>query len=78
MEKLFNRFYYGIHVKQAIKDTIEQCMACKANKVIIKPKLDYTPISNPKHPGLIFNIDVMKRHQQKIMVCPLFSWNAVA
>ena len=74
LEKLFNRHFYGIHVKQTIHDTVNSCHLCRANKSL-KPFIhEFTPISNPDHPGTTFNIDIMRRNNQKVMVCrDLFS-----
>ena len=69
LDKLFNRYYFGIHVKQIIHEVLDNCMLCKANKQIPKTMPEYRSISNPEHPGLIFNADVIKRHGQKILVC---------
>ena len=74
LEKTFNRHFFGIHVKLAIKETIENCSFCKANKQIPANNNNQTSICNPESPGCIFNADVIKRHQQKILVCTdLFS-----
>ena len=73
LEKTFNRYFFGIHVKQAINETLDQCLLCKANKQLPQ-KPSQESISNPQHPGYIFNIDIICRHKQKIMVCTdLFS-----
>ena len=69
LDKTFNRYYFGIHVKQIIHEVMDNCMLCKANKQIPKSKPEYRSISNPEHPGLIFNADVIKRYGQKIIVC---------
>ena len=74
LEKLFNRHYFGIHVKQAIIETVENCTLCKSNKHMKPYITQFLPTSNPDHPGKVFNIDVMKRNYQKVMVCrDLFS-----
>lgn len=73
LEKTFNRNFFGIHTKSAIKDTIDNCRICRANKLMPSNVL-YQNISDPQHPGCIFNVDVVRRHQQKILVCTdLFS-----
>ena len=69
MEKTFNRYYFGINTKLFIDEIVDQCVFCKANKIIPKTQPEYKPISNPDHPGIIFNADVMVRHRQKILVC---------
>ena len=74
LEKTFNRYFFGIHVKQAIKETLDTCSLCKANKVLPVQKDNFQAKCNPQTPGSIFNADVIKRHQQKILVCTdLFS-----
>ena len=74
LDKLFNRHYFGIHVKQSISDTLDNCSLCKSNKHMKPFVTQFLPTSNPNHPGKIFNIDVMKRNYQKVMVCrDLFS-----
>jgi hypothetical protein len=69
LEKTFNRYYFGIHVKQTVHEVMDNCLLCKANKIIPKSKPEYRSISNPEHPGLVFNADVIRRHGQKIIVC---------
>ena len=69
LEKVFNRYYFGIHVKQVITETINNCMLCQANKTLPRTNPEYTSTSNPEHPGMIFNADVIRRHGQKIFVC---------
>ena len=69
LEKLFNKYYFGIQVKQVIEETINSCMLCKSTKFLKPNKPEFQPKSQPTHPGQIFNIDVMRRHQQKIMIC---------
>lgn len=79
LDKVFNRYYFGIHVKQIINEVLENCMLCKANKCIPKSTPEFRSISNPEHPGLIFNADVIRRHNQKILVCTdIFSSYTVA
>ena len=74
LEKLFNKYYFGIHSKQAIAEITNECVLCKSNKYIAPFKTEYQAISRPDHPGRIFNIDVMRRNNQKVMVCrDLFS-----
>ena len=74
LEKTFNRHFFGIHVKLAIKETLDNCTLCKANKQIPIKNANPTSVCNPESPGRIFNADVIKRHQQKILVCTdLFS-----
>ena len=74
LEKLFNKYYFGIHSKQVIAEVSDQCILCKSNKYMAPLKTKYQAISKPEHPGCIFNIDVMKRNNQKIMVArDLFS-----
>ena len=74
LEKLFNKYYFGIHSKQVIADVSDQCILCKSNKYMAPLKTEYQAISKPEHPGCLFNIDVMKRNNQKVMVCrDLFS-----
>ena len=74
LEKVFNRYYFGIHIKQIIHEVLDNCMLCKANKTIQKTTPEYRSVSNPEHPGLIFNADVMKKHGQKFLICTdLFS-----
>ena len=74
LEKAFNRYFFGIHLKVAIKETLDSCSLCKANKLIPVKKDNFQAICNPQSPGSIFNADVIKRHQQKILVCTdLFS-----
>jgi hypothetical protein len=73
LEKAFNRHFFGIHVKDAIKDTLKSCTLCQANKDVPK-KSEFQSVSNPESPGCIFNADIIRRHQQKILVCTdLFS-----
>ena len=69
LEKLFNRYYFGIHIKQVIADTLNTCSLCKANKHIKPYVKQFLPTSNPEHPGKIFNADVMRRSNQKVLVC---------
>ena len=74
LEKLFNRYFYGIHTKSVIDEVINSCYLCKSNKYIEPFKKEFKTISNPTHPGITFNIDIMRRNGQKIMVCrDLFS-----
>ena len=74
LEKLFNRYFFGIHVRQAIEETVNNCILCKSNKFMLPIKQEFQPMSNPSHPGCVFNIDIMKRSGQKLMVCrDLFS-----
>ena len=73
LEKTFNRHFFGIHTKQNAQDTINNCIICQANKTVPK-HVFYQSTSDPEHPGCIFNVDVIRRHQQKILVCTdLFS-----
>ncbi len=73
LEKTFNRHFFGIHTKQIAQDTFNNCIICQANKTIPK-NVFYQSSSDPQHPGCIFNVDVIRRHQQKILVCTdLFS-----
>ena len=73
LDKAFNKHFFGIHVKEAIKETLRSCLFCQANKNVPK-KTEFEPISNPESPGRIFNADIIRRHQQKILVCTdLFS-----
>ena len=74
LEKLFNKYYFGIHSKQVIAEITDNCILCKSNKYIAPFKTNYQAISKPEHPGCLFNIDIMKRNNQKVMVCrDLFS-----
>lgn len=74
LEKLFNRHFYGIHVKQITTDITNSCHLCKSNKALKPFITEFKPQSNPQHPGTVFNIDIMRRNSQKIMVCrDLFS-----
>ena len=74
LEKLFNRYFFGIHVKQVSDETVKECVLCKSNKFMLPNKQEFETKSKPEHPGTIFNIDIMRRHSQKIMVCrDLFS-----
>ena len=68
-EQIFNRYYFGINSKSIIQTINSQCIVCQANKTIPKSMPTYKSISNPKHPGTNFNIDIMRRQNQKIMVC---------
>lgn len=69
LEKVFNRYFFGIHVKKAIQETLQSCLLCEANKKIPKSLNLFESKSNPQHPGVIFNADVIQRNQQRIMVC---------
>lgn len=74
LEKIFNRFYFGINVKSIIEDTIANCMLCKSNKFLKPTNAPFNSVSNPSHPGQIFNADVIRRCNQKILICrDLFS-----
>ena len=73
LEKTFNRYFFGIHIKDVIKETLHSCLFCQSNKELPKKK-EFESISNPEYPGCIFNADIIRRHQQKILVCTdLFS-----
>ena len=74
LEKLFNRYFFGINVKQTIDETVKDCVLCKSNKFMLPNRQEFEVKSRPQHPGSIFNIDVMRRQNQKVMVCrDLFS-----
>ena len=69
MEKIFNRYYFGINTKNHIDEIVDQCITCKANKTIPNTSHQFMPMSKPSHPGMIFNADIMVRNRQKILVC---------
>ena len=79
LEKVFNRYYFGIHTKQVAHEIVQGCVLCQTNKSIPKSMPSFETISNPSHPGQIFNADVMRRDGKYVLVCrDLFSSYTVA
>jgi hypothetical protein len=68
-EKVFSRYFFCPGFRQSLDDFYKQCFLCNSVKKSITPRPPYREPSPPEHPGISFNIDVLKRAKQIILVC---------
>ena len=74
MNKIMDRYFYGINMKRSIQDSKLNCYSCRARQKFPQEITKYNPVSNPQHPGQMFNADVIQRATQDILVArDLFS-----
>ena len=68
-DKVFSRYFFCPGFRQVLGTFYEQCFLCTSVKKNDHPKPPYRDPDPPDHPGTHFNIDVMKRNKQVILVC---------
>ena len=68
-DKVFSRYFFCPGFRQVLASFYEQCFLCTSVKKNEQPKPPYREPDPPDHPGTHFNIDVMKRNKQLILVC---------
>ena len=67
--QIFSKYFFAHNSTAAIDNLYEACQVCKASQNLPKQLYQYKTETNAKQPGTHFNIDVLKRAKQKIMVC---------
>ena len=65
----FTRYFFCPGFRQSLAEFYNQCFLCNSVKKSVTPKPPYREPNPPEHPGISFNIDVMKRAKQIILVC---------
>ena len=79
LNQVFNRYFYAIGSRQVISQVHQECHQCQARKQIKDEKITFHHVSDPEHPGSVFNADVIKRSKQNIFVArDLFSCLTIA
>ena len=74
LNKILDRYFYGINIRKKVQQTKMNCYSCKARTKIPDELIEYNPVSDPLHPGVLFNADVIQRTAQNILVArDLFS-----
>ena len=68
-EKVFSRHFFCPGFRQTLNDFYDQCFLCTSVKKNDNPKPPFREPEPPDHPGIHFNVDVMKRNKQVIIVC---------
>ena len=68
LNKILDRYFYGINIRKVVSETKLNCYSCKARMKLPENVVSYNPMSDPKHPGIIFNADVIQRATQHIFV----------
>ena len=68
-EKVFSRYFFCPGFRQSLDDFYNQCFLCNSVKKSTTPRPPYREPNPPEHPGISFNIDVLKRAKQIILVC---------
>ena len=69
MIQQFNKYFFAVQSKQIIDALYETCQLCKASTHLPKQLNQYTVETNASQPGTHFNIDVLRRAKQKILIC---------
>ena len=74
MNKIMDRYFYGINMRRAIMNTKLNCYSCRSRLTVPEKLVKFNPVSQPKHPGELFNADIIQRSAQNILVArDLFS-----
>ena len=68
-EKVFARYFFCPGFRNILTEFYSQCFLCTSVKKNESPKPPFREPDPPNHPGTHFNIDVMKRNKQIILVC---------
>ncbi len=68
-DKVFSRYFFCPGFRQVLASFYDQCFLCTSVKKNDHPKPPFREPDPPDHPGTYFNIDVMKRNKQVILVC---------
>ena len=66
---MFNKYFFAQGSSAAIDTLYETCQLCKASQSLPKQLYEFKTETNAKQPGTHFNVDVLKRARQKIMMC---------
>ena len=68
-EKVFSRYFFCPGFRNTLIEFYNQCFLCTSIKKHEIPKPPFREPDPPNHPGTHFNVDVMKRNRQIILVC---------
>lgn len=68
-EKIFSRYFFCPGFRDALQKFYQQCYLCSSVKKLSNPEPCFRDPDPPLHPGVYFNIDVLKRSRQLILVC---------
>ena len=68
LKLLFNRYFYSPRLDAAIVKLYSSCHLCATLQKLPKQLESYSPSFNPDHPGIVMNIDVIRRATQLILV----------
>ena len=68
LEKVFNRYFFGISTKTICDEISEECSLCISLQKFPKELDEFHSGLDPEHPGTHMNADVMARAGQKILV----------
>ena len=68
LEKVFNRYFYGLKSAIVIANVTESCISCNSLKKINPELLQQSSTPSPSYPGDMFTADVMRRAGQKILI----------
>ena len=68
LEKVFNRYFFGINTKGLCDSITDECGTCIGFKKFPKELDEFKTELEPEHPGTHMNSDVMARAGQKILI----------
>ena len=68
MEQVFNKYFASIGTSEECKLLIQQCHTCQSIRKYPVQLDNEQRSSHPDHPGSHFNVDVIRRAGQKILV----------
>ena len=68
LEKVFNRYFYGISTNSTCAEIPAECSLCISLQKFPKELQHFDPKLEPQHPGSHMNADVMCRAKQRILL----------
>ena len=66
---VFSKYFFAPNAGKAAQDTTDECYICTSLKNIPSKLVHMEPSQVPNHPGSHMNVDIIKRTNQKILVC---------
>ena len=68
LHAIFEKYFFSFGVLEACKKLREDCDICIGLEKVPKEMEEFSPRTEPSHPGSHMNVDVLKRSGQKVLV----------